>query len=432
MPAPVAASPPPASCAYLALWPALAGWLAVRVDRAELAWRALRRRRARSRSCEWLRGWVFTGLPWLAVGYAELLPGRPLAARRLRARRRRVPGLARGGDRAPPRVVGIIDARRSCAAAARRRCTRALPPSPSWSARRVALASNGRSPRARRSRFRSSRATSRRQHKFDPDFRPRNYELYDDLVRASQGPHRRAPGERLSAVRRRDPGRGLRGTHDAAARARDGGILVGTVRRASRRVEPGEGERNYNSVVSIGAAPPQLYRKRHLVPFGESIPLKPVVGWFISRVLAIPLADQAAGPAGQPPFEVAGQRIAVNICYEDVFGAELIRVPRATRRCSSTSPTTPGTAARSPRASTTRSPPCARSKPGRPMLRATNTGITSAIAHDGRGLATLPWFTRGILEIEIAGRRATRPTCVSATGPRVRSSRCAARRRPRR
>ncbi|MGE5105508.1 MAG: nitrilase-related carbon-nitrogen hydrolase, partial [Betaproteobacteria bacterium] len=46
---------------------------------------------------------------------------------------------------------------------------------------------------------------------------------------------------------------------------------------------------------------------------------------------------------------------------------------------------------------------------GRPMLRATNTGITSAIDHDGRELARLPWFTTGILEVEIAGRTGTTP-----------------------
>jgi apolipoprotein N-acyltransferase len=43
------------------------------------------------------------------------------------------------------------------------------------------------------------------------------------------------------------------------------------------------------------------------------------------------------------------------------------------------------------------------------MLRATNTGITSAIAHDGRVLSELPWFTQGILEIEIAGRTGETP-----------------------
>jgi apolipoprotein N-acyltransferase len=43
------------------------------------------------------------------------------------------------------------------------------------------------------------------------------------------------------------------------------------------------------------------------------------------------------------------------------------------------------------------------------MLRATNTGITSVIAHDGRVIAALPWFTQGILEIDIAGRQGETP-----------------------
>ena len=46
---------------------------------------------------------------------------------------------------------------------------------------------------------------------------------------------------------------------------------------------------------------------------------------------------------------------------------------------------------------------------GRPLLRATNTGITSAIGHDGREIARLPWFTRGILEVEVTGREGTTP-----------------------
>ncbi len=107
-------------------------------------------------------------------------------------------------------------------------------------------------------------------------------------------------------------------------------------------------------MVSIGTAPTQIYRKHHLVPFGESIPAKPVVGWLIRRVLAIPLADQTPGPAYPQPMEVAGQRLAVNICYEDAFGGELIRQLPSRHACWSTSPTMPGTAIRSPPSSTRR------------------------------------------------------------------------------
>ena len=154
----------------------------------------------------------------------------------------------------------------------------------------------------------------------------------------------------------------------------------------------------------------QLYRKRHLVPFGETIPLEPIVGWFIRAVLAIPLANQASGAPGQPPvLAVAGQRVAVNICYEDAFGARDPRRRRRTPRCSSTSPTTPGTAARSPPQQHNQIAAMRALETGRPLLRATNTGITSAIGHDGREIARLPWFTRGILEVEVTGRKGTTP-----------------------
>jgi apolipoprotein N-acyltransferase len=46
---------------------------------------------------------------------------------------------------------------------------------------------------------------------------------------------------------------------------------------------------------------------------------------------------------------------------------------------------------------------------GRPLLRATNTGITSALAHDGREIARLPGFTTGVLEVSIAGRDGMTP-----------------------
>ena len=155
-------------------------------------------------------------------------------------------------------------------------------------------------------------------------------------------------------------------------RARDGAVLVGLF-VAEPPAAPGEGERIHNSVVSLGDAPPQLYRKHHLVPFGETIPFKLVTGWFINRVLAIPLADQAAGPAVQPPFAVAGQRIAVNICYEDVFGNELLAGARAATMLVNV--TNDAWYGRSIAARQHNQIAAMRAlETGRPMLRATNTG----------------------------------------------------------
>jgi apolipoprotein N-acyltransferase len=62
------------------------------------------------------------------------------------------------------------------------------------------------------------------------------------------------------------------------------------------------------------------YSKHHLVPFGEFIP--PGFRWFI-QMMNIPLGDFQRGGLAQAPFVWQGQRIAPNICYEDLFGDEI-------------------------------------------------------------------------------------------------------------
>jgi len=75
-----------------------------------------------------------------------------------------------------------------------------------------------------------------------------------------------------------------------------------------------------NAVVAM-TAEPQFYIKRHLVPFGEYFPLPEfVLRWL--RSMRIPFPDIGAGAQEQPLLHVAGEAIAVSICYEDVFGAE--------------------------------------------------------------------------------------------------------------
>ena len=93
----------------------------------------------------------------------------------------------------------------------------------------------------------------------------------------------------------------------------------------------------YNSVFSLGASENRYvseeshYRKHHLVIFGELIQLRPVFGWIINEVLHIPMGDLARGADRQAPLDAAGRRVAVNICYEDVFGEEIISaLPDAT------------------------------------------------------------------------------------------------------
>jgi apolipoprotein N-acyltransferase len=180
----------------------------------------------------------------------------------------------------------------------------------------------------------------------------------------------------------------------AHARRNGGDLLIGVA----------EGSPNgeyFNSVVSYGTASTQRYRKSHLVPFGEFIPLRPVLAWIVN-VLAIPLQDFSRGREDQRPLAVAGQRVAVNICYEDVFGEEIIRqLPEATLLVNVSNVAWFGRSI-APQQHLQISQARAL-EAGRYMLRATNTGVTAIIDARGEILASAPEFTAATVSRMVPG-----------------------------
>jgi apolipoprotein N-acyltransferase len=155
----------------------------------------------------------------------------------------------------------------------------------------------------------------------------------------------------------------------------------------------------YNSVVSLGVSPRQAYHKTHLVPFGEFTP--PGFGWVL-RLVDIPLSDFSRGRIDQAPLAVAGQQVAVNICYDDAFGEEIARrMPQATLLVNASNVAWFGDSlapAQHFQIARLRA-----IESGRMHLAVTNTGITAAIDRDGRVLARLPQFAEGRLEIAAQG-----------------------------
>ncbi len=164
----------------------------------------------------------------------------------------------------------------------------------------------------------------------------------------------------------------------------------------------------FNNMFSLGVSPTQTYTKSHLVPFGEFIPLKQLFGFFYRDYLNMPLADFSRGDITQPPLNIAGQKVAVDICYEDVFGEEIARqLPAATVLVNASNDAWYGesiAAYQHMQISQTRAIETARM-----MLRATNTGATAIIDKDGIALKHAPHFIQTVLEGEAQGYEGTTP-----------------------
>jgi len=385
--------------AYLALWPALAGYVAVRFT-AEGSWPRVLVGAAAFTATEWIRSYLFTGFPWLALGYTQVPDGL-------------VRGYAPlGGVYLVTLVVALVGGAIALFADALAYTSR-------WRAIAAAafaillgaggIASTGVDwTRDVDAPLPVSLVQGNvlQELKFDPKFRNETFDRYLDLVSRSRGRLIVLPESAFPMFSDEIPDAVLLSLIRTAI-ARDGDVLVGLF--TALPPEPGSDEpRYYNTVVALGTSALQFYRKNHLVPFGETIPLKPLVGWFIRSVLSIPLADQARGGATQPALSVAGERVAVDICYEDAFGAELRYAARDAHLLVNV--TNDAWYGHSIAAEQHEQIAAMRAlELGRPMLRATNTGITSAIGADGREIARLPWFTTGVLEVTIAGRTGETP-----------------------
>lgn len=183
-----------------------------------------------------------------------------------------------------------------------------------------------------------------------------------------------------------------------------------------RRVEPST-ERDvlyFNSVLALGPSV-GLYDKRHLVPFGEYLPLAGVLKDPLSR-LGVRLADFVPGPITQPLLEAAGQPVGVSICFEDVFAREVMRaLPDATLLVNVSNDAwfgdslAPHQHMQIARARALES--------ARPMLRATNTGVSAVVDHRGRILARSSQFKTDLLLAEVTPRRGITPYVIWGDWP---------------
>jgi apolipoprotein N-acyltransferase len=364
-----------------------AGWLAARCRvKGPLRW--LLCWPAAWVATEWLRGWVFTGFPWLSLGYGQI--DAPLRAW---APVLGVYGvsflvafsagilvmIARGNGR--QRVLaGVALAALGVATVGLTGRSWTEPAGPAVS---VALVQGSIS----------------QDRKWLPEQREPTMALYRDLTFALPEadivvwPEVAVP----SQIDRVGP---YLDKLQSAAAERDMHLLLGII-----DYDPDQ-DRVHNALLALGASN-GLYYKRHLVPFGEFFPVPNFVrNWL--RMMNLPYRDVAPGRRDQPPLYAKEIALSPSICYEDAFGAEqldflpesglLVNVSNDAWFGDSIAAHQHLEIARMRSLET-----------GRPMLRSTNTGVTALIGADGRVLGKLPQFETGVLTGQVQPYTGTTP-----------------------
>ncbi len=383
---------------YLALFPAFAGYVSRRLGVVPETARLLLAYPALWVLAEWLRGWLFTGFSWLQLGYSQI--DSPLAGYLPLAGVYGVSWLVAflaalilyafdGSRRVRAAAVGAIAAVL---------LTGGLLRGVSWSEDagaeiRVALV-QGNIPQ---------------DQKWLPSMRQPTLDRYLTLSRRHWDadlvvwPESAVPGifHRMRSF--------IDSLNEEARRNRSQ-VLLGIP-----AVDPAAGKFT-NSVVIVGSAD-GMYHKRHLVPFGEYLPLDSLLRP-LTEAAGIPVSNFSPGPKKQPLLNAAGYPIALSICYEIAFGDEIIRdLPEARFLVTVSNDAWFGTSigphqhfeiARVRALET-----------GRFLLRATNTGITAIVGPDGGVRARLGQFETGVLEGEISPRSGATPYVVVGDYPLI-------------
>jgi apolipoprotein N-acyltransferase len=337
---------------------------------------------------EWMRGWVFTGFPWAASGYAHNTA--PLAGF--------APVLGVYG-------IGVLAAVcASCLVMLTQR--RKLPAlglaaallATGWGLSHVEWTHAVGQPIS----VRLLQGDIPQQEKFDEAHLVDILVRYRDMMTAAPADLIAAPETAIPILPRHLPPGYLEAFQEYAART-DSTFMFG--------IPLGNGGDDYaNSVSGVGPRG-QSYRydKHHLVPFGEFVP--PGFRWF-TNMMQIPLGDMMRGAAVQAPFAVKDQLVLPNVCYEDVFGEEIARQLRdaphpATLLLNVSNLAWYGESVAIPQhlqISRMRA-----LETGRPMLRATNDGATAIIDGRGRVQQVIPYYRQDTLVGKVQGMAGSTP-----------------------
>ena len=372
---------------------------------------------------EWSLTWLLTGFPWLFVGYAFI--DTPLA------------GFAPVGGVLAVSLAAVCTAALGAAAVAgrpaqRRRQHGGAAPLAAWGGAAAlaavwiagwGLGEVAWTERGERRGVSLVQGNLPQETKWTPEgwraalarYEALSAPVWDsDIVlwpeAAIPAPHR-YNAARIDAMRQ-----GARGDLVLGATVRE----VRTVREVGDVRAAGDGEvplqaapaRYYNAAVSTAGG---VYRKRHLVPFGEYVPWR----WLLGDAIALfdlPMADLAPGASKQAPLQAAGLDLATAICYEVAYprrvamqardAALLVVLSNDTWFGASIGPPQHLQIARMRALET-----------GRFLARATNNGVTAIVDERGTVVERLPQFQPGVLTGEVYATVGATPFARSPVSP---------------
>ena len=170
----------------------------------------------------------------------------------------------------------------------------------------------------------------------------------------------------------------------------------------------------YNAVVTLGSEQ-AFYYKQHLVPYGEYLPLRWLIGSTLDA-LAVPNADFSSGGKGQTLLNAAGVPVSTSLCFEVVFGEQIIRdLPEAALLVNVSNDAWFGDSL-APHQHLEMARMRAR-ETGRPMLRATNTGISAVIDAAGNITTRSAQFEEAVVTATVQPRQGATPYVMVGNWP---------------
>lgn len=155
------------------------------------------------------------------------------------------------------------------------------------------------------------------------------------------------------------------------------------------------------------SSPDDTYLKSHLVPFGEFMPMRFLLEW-LDKLIVIPMSDITAGPMIQPAITIKNEKLGISICFEDVFGEEMrFQLPEVGVLVNVSNDTWFGDSA-APYQHQEIAAMRAREF-ARPLVRVTNTGVSSYISEKGEVLDSIEQFEQGVLDRRVTPRTGQTP-----------------------